>query len=272
MNLGGDLRVYAIQYALRDGVAPAEVFHHATAADTERSMAYYVWLIAGSRGAVLVDTGFDRAIAKRRGREQVLRGDPLDALAALGAPAADLDEIILTHLHFDHCGGLDRFPNALVRLQRREMEFWTGPAASRPSFRRVVEPEDVTGVVVRNLDGRVLWSDGDETLAPGVSVHRVGGHTAGLQVVRVETGRGVVVLASDASHYEDNLTQDRPYSAVDSVSGAHAAFDRLRALAGPDGHIIPGHDPAVMARYPDAAAGLEGVAVELTGGPVRADR
>jgi len=256
-------RVFAIRYAYRDGVAAAEVFHHATAQDEPRAMAYYLWLITGPAGNVLVDTGFGRSVARQRGREQCLRGDPLDALKTLGAPADQLDTVVLSHLHFDHCGELDRFPAARFWLQRAEMAFWTGPSAHRPSFRRVVMPADLTAVVELNLAGRIRWADGDVELTPGLSLHRLGGHTPGLQVVRVATRSGVVVLASDASHYYANLDQDRPYSAVDSVSGAHSAFDRLRELAGPEGRIVPGHDPAVLDRYP-ACPGLEGTAVELT--------
>lgn len=263
-----DFRVYAIRYAHRDGVAAAEVFHHAAPEDQSRAMAYYVWLVTGSAGQFLLDTGFGRAVARQRDREGCLRGDPLDALAALGAPADRLATVVLSHLHFDHCGELDRFPVARFWLQRAELAFWTGPSAHRPSFRRVVVPADLTAVVELNLAGRISWADGDVELAPGLSAHRVGGHTAGTQVLRVRTRHGVVVLASDASHYYDNLDQDRPYSAVDSVSGAHAAFDRLRELAGPDGQIVPGHDPAVLDRYPAASPELAGVAVELTAGPV----
>lgn len=262
-----DWRVFAIRYAHREGVAAAEVFHHATPADRPRAMAYYVWLVIGSAGTFLVDTGFGREVARRRDREQCLRGDPLDALRALGAPPEALSDVLLTHLHFDHCGELDRFPGARFWLQRREMAFWTGPSAHRPTFRRVVMSQDIARVTELNLDGRVRWVDGDATVAPGLSLHRVGGHTAGMQVVRVVTPHGVVVLASDASHYYANLDTDRPYSAVESVSDAHTAFDRLHELAGPAAHIVPGHDPAVLARYPAAGPTLDGVAVELTAGP-----
>src|SRR5205814_1770532 len=91
---------------------------------------------------------------------------------------------------------------------------------------------------------RVLWVDGDHELAPGVSVHLVGGHTAGMQVVRVQTANGVIVLASDATHFYENLERDQPYSIVDSVPGALDAFDRLRALAGPDGSMRTTYDGA----------------------------
>lgn len=257
-------RVYAIRYAHREAVTPSEMFLRAQPDDRPTAMDYYLWLIIGPDGSFLVDTGFGRDVARRRDREHCLRGDPLTALAALGAPADSLSDVILTHLHFDHCGELSRFPKARFWLQEAEMAFWTGPSAGRSSFRHVVMPDDVAAVVRLNLAGRVRWVGGDETIAPGLSLHHVGGHTAGMQVVRIETGAGVLVLASDATHYYRNIEADRPYSAVDSVSAAHAAFDHLRRLAGPVGHIVPGHDPAVMHRYPPAAPGLDGIAVELT--------
>lgn len=256
--------MFAIRYAHREAVAPAEMFLRAQPEDQPAAMAYYIWLITGPAGSFLVDTGFGLQVARQRNRENVLRGDPLEALAALGGPAAELSDVILTHLHFDHCGDLTRFPKARFWLQEAEMAFWTGPSASRPSFRHVIMPEDVTSVVELNLAGRVRWVAGDETISPGLSVHLVGGHTPGMQVVRVETDDGVLVLASDSTHYYSNIEADRPYSAVESVSAAHAAFDRLHRLAGPGGDIVPGHDPAVMDRYPCAGPGLENIAVELT--------
>ena len=113
-----------------------------------------------------------------------------------------------------------------------------------------------------NFDGRLVFVDGDAQVAPGITLHRVGGHSAGLQVVRVQTPAGVVVLASDAAHYYENLDQDRPFSTIHSLADMYGAHDRVRALAGPDGVVVPGHDPAVLERFA-AVPGLEGVAVRV---------
>ena len=118
-----------------------------------------------------------------------------------------------------------------------------------------------------NFERRVRFVDGDEEMAPGVTLHRVGGHAPGLQVVRVQTAGGPVVLASDATHFYANLQEDRPFSIVHSLPGMYDAFDRLRELAGGDDErIVPGHDPLVLERYPAAAPELAGLAVELTPG------
>ena len=93
-------------------------------------------------------------------------------------------------------------------------------------------------------------------LAPGVTLHRVGGHTRGLQVVRVHTQRGWVVLASDAAHFYANWQQRRPFPIVDDLAAYHAAFATIEQLASSVQHVIPGHDQLVLARYPSAGAGL----------------
>jgi glyoxylase-like metal-dependent hydrolase (beta-lactamase superfamily II) len=114
--------------------------------------------------------------------------------------------------------------------------------------------------------GRVVFHAGDEDLAPGVSVHLIGGHTDGLQVVRVHTARGWLVLASDASHYYENMEAGRPFPIVFDVGAMLEGFETLRRLASSDDAIVPGHDPLVLARYPPAAPGLDGVAVRLDEG------
>ena len=78
----------------------------------------------------------------------------------------------------------------------------------------------------------------------------MGGHTPGLQVVRVHRPRGPVVLASDAAHFYANFEQGRPFPILESVPDYLEAHRKIRRLAASDAHVIPGHDPAVLTRYP----------------------
>jgi glyoxylase-like metal-dependent hydrolase (beta-lactamase superfamily II) len=114
---------------------------------------------------------------------------------------------------------------------------------------------------------RVVFHDGDAVIAPGVSVHRVGGHTDGLQAVRVHTARGWVVLASDASHYYEHFEQDRCFPLVYSVGDVLQGYRRLKSLAASPAHVVPGHDPLVMARYPSAGPALDGIVARLDVAP-----
>jgi glyoxylase-like metal-dependent hydrolase (beta-lactamase superfamily II) len=116
--------------------------------------------------------------------------------------------------------------------------------------------------------GRVDFTDGDAEIAPGISVHLIGGHTLGLQSVRVHTKRGWVVVASDAAHYYENMLAKRPFSTVINIGDMADGWKRLRALADSPDHIVPGHDPEVLRRYPAPSAALEGIVARLDVAPV----
>ena len=131
---------------------------------------------------------------------------------ALASRPTTISDIIVTHLHYDHAGNLDRFPNARFHLQDREMSYATGRCMCNGMLRHPFSVEHVT-LMVRHVYGeRVTFHSGDGEIAPGVTVHRVGGHSDGLQVVRVETARGPVVLASDAAHYYAQPAEAQPVS------------------------------------------------------------
>jgi glyoxylase-like metal-dependent hydrolase (beta-lactamase superfamily II) len=123
--------------------------------------------------------------------------------------------------------------------------------------------DEVVAMVREVYKGRVRFHDGDAELAPGLSLHRIGGHTRGMQAVRIRTRVGWIVLASDASHLYANMNETRPFPIVYDVPRLVEGYRRLRELADAPGLVVPGHDPLVMRRYPSAGAGLEGIAVRL---------
>jgi len=142
------------------------------------------------------------------------------------------------------------------------MRYATGRYMCSTCFSGAYEVEDVVGMVRRVYEGRVRFHDGDAELFPGVSLHLIGGHTMGLQAVRVATRRGPLVLASDASHFYANMEQARPFPIVWSVADMLDGYERMRSLAAAD-CIIPGHDPLVMERYPAPEPSLQGIVARL---------
>jgi glyoxylase-like metal-dependent hydrolase (beta-lactamase superfamily II) len=211
---------------------------------------YYVWAIVGPERTFLLDTGFDAAIGAGRGRTLVR---PVEAgLAAIGIDPASVRDIIVSHMHYDHAGNHELFPQARYHVQDDEMAFCTGRAMCHGVMRAPFEASDVQAMVGKLFAGRVVFHDGVSELAPGLTLHKVGGHTRGLQVVRVNTRRGWVVLASDAAHFYANWEQRRPFPIVDSVSTYLDAYGVIERLASSPAHIIPGHDPLVLQRYPRA--------------------
>ena len=100
-----------------------------------------------------------------------------------------------------------------------------------------------------------------------MSIHRIGGHTHGLQCVRAWTRRGWVVLASDTSHYYEHFEKKRAFTTMFNVAEAVEGYGKLEKLASSLQHIVPGHDPLVMQRYPAVSKALEGIAVQLDADP-----
>ena len=246
----GEFRVYAIRYATRNGVR-GQHFHGWDGREAEpHPTSYFVWLARSATSTVLIDAG----MSPRRSApvpEIDYRGSPPELLDELGVAPGEVDFVVLTHLHYDHTGTAFDFPNASILIQQKELDYWTGPDAARNTREAwLSDPEDVAEVERRTRDGRATAIDGDSEIVPGLSVHLVGGHTAGMQVVRIATSKGAVVIASDASHYFENIEGDRPFAILHDVPGMFHAFDRITELADGSGHVIPGHDPAVFDRYP----------------------
>ena len=242
--------IYAIRYATVVRKHAGENFIGADPHESGGTMDYFVWLVRNAERSYVVDTGFTAEIGRKRGRE-FLRC-PSEGLGALGLAAAQVSDVIVTHLHYDHIGNFALFPNATFHLQDREMAYATGRHMGSGVMNAAYEVEDITAMVREVYRGRVRFYNGDAELAPGITLHHVGGHTDGLQIVRVYTQLGWMVLASDATHYYANMADERLFPIVFDVGAMVEGWRRCRELADAPQYVIPGHDPAVLKRYPTA--------------------
>ncbi len=199
--------LYALRYATRGGRRP-DFFFGGDPHDEPMEVHYYVWLARRPGHVCLIDTGFDEAVARKRNRA-MLR-DPIESLQLLGTDRSQVQDVVLTHFHYDHVGNFDRLPNARFHVQDSEMKYATGRNMANKVLSSAYEAEEVVGLVRQVYQGRVQFHDGDSELTDGIKLHHVGGHTMGMQCVRVFTRRGWVVLASDASIFYEGYLCCRP--------------------------------------------------------------
>ncbi len=245
--------VYCIKYADRNARTRADSFIFDDNHDGPHAMDYFMWVLRRGAEVILVDTGYDMAEAEHRNRP--IRLDPVAALRPLGLQPDDITQIIVTHLHYDHAGGLHLFPNATLHLQAAEMAYATGPCMCHDTLKMPFTADHVCEAIKRLYAGQVTFHDGAAEVAEGVSVHCIGGHSRGLQAVRVHTQAGWMVLASDAAHYYENVFGRKPFPIVVDLQNMLDGFETLHRLASAPGLIIPGHDPLVTQYFPQAMAG-----------------
>lgn len=247
--------VYALQYATLPNYRVAGLVE---GADRSRRMdiAMMVWLIRGDGHNILVDSGFyhDKFFPQWHPTGFV---KPSETLARVGLKPDDITDVIITHMHWDHADGIDLFSKARVWIQKDELEYYSGEAWQSRSTHGGIDPDDVMTAVRLNTEGHVGLVNGDaQEIIPGVTCYTGGKHTYASQFVGVNTKAGIVILASDNMYLYENLDKHVPIAATLDRESNLRAQDRMKQLAASPKLIVPGHDPAVMTRFPNPVPGV----------------
>lgn len=241
-------KAYAIRYAsFRDRLSEQN-FMFPPVRGTSMPLDYYFWVLQGDGRNILVDAAFTPECGARRARPA--DADLIDLLAEGGLAPADFSDIILTHLHFDHTGFIDRFPHARIHLQRNELVAAVTGAADHASLRWTYEPADIHALLTAAFEGRVQLHGADADLFPGIRMHLLPGHSPGQAAVAVNTERGEIMLAVDVAHFYANLLLEQPFIVTDSFRETLSSYRRLRELQPDIDRIVVGHDPKVRVLYP----------------------
>ena len=254
--------LYAVKYGTIEGRNRNENFLTSDPHDqSPMPLDYFVWAAISDNKTIIIDTGFNNTEATRRGR--ILQRSVTEGLSMIGITASNVSDVIVTHLHYDHIGGHTEFSSANFHLQESEMRYATGPYMCTHTMNHSFTPEHIMSMVKNVFEGRVIFYDGIGQVAPGITVHHVGGHTMGLQFVRVLTKRGYVVLASDTTHFYENMRQKNPFPIIFNLGDMVRGYSDLLEQADTEDHIIPGHDPIVLDIYPAPNERLTGIIAKL---------
>jgi glyoxylase-like metal-dependent hydrolase (beta-lactamase superfamily II) len=262
-------RVLAVHYAERETTFGEAYYRWSTYGEPDGplAMSYYFWIlqplhVPGSPPIVL-DCGFEPERGERMGRRCLCR--PADALARLGIDPAAVEKLVISHIHYDHVGNLDLFPNAQMPVARAELEFWTvDPVAQRPQFAIHADPDAIDALRRADADQRLELIEDRAEVAPGITAVRVGGHAPGQLVFEVAGEHGPIVLASDAIHFDDELERQQPFGIFTDLADMYRGYAALRRYAAAGAAVVPGHDPSVMKRFAPLDGDAAGLAVCLT--------
>ena len=242
--------VFAIQFAT---LPQFPVSSLVKGADPERKLdiAMMVWLIRGGGHNILVDSGFYREELVREWKP-VDFVKPDEAVLRAGVAATDITDVIITHAHWDHAGGASLFPNAQIWIQKDEYEYYLTRTG-----RGGVTAEDMDYLRRANEAKRLHLVNGDNReILPGIRVYTGGLHTYASQYVSVTATPGTVVLASDNVYLYENIDQHVAIAQTFDAGLNLAAQDRMKSMVHDVRLIIPGHDPAVMQRFPRVTPGV----------------
>jgi glyoxylase-like metal-dependent hydrolase (beta-lactamase superfamily II) len=250
-------------------------------------------LVETDDGLVLVDTGFGlRDVANPRSRLStffllMLKPDFREAMTAvrqieaLGFAASDVRHILLSHLDFDHAGGLDDFPRATVHMLRTERDYalqqktWLDRQRFRP------QQWSTQGNWTVHDGGGDRWQGFERVMplarfADDIALVPLRGHTFGHAGIAVRSESGWLLLAADAYFYHTEMDRERPrctpglafYQWMMDKDGAARRHNqaRLRALCHDDAargiRIFCSHDPVEFEQLAGRAAGVPAEALQ----------
>ncbi|MBO1770622.1 N-acyl homoserine lactonase family protein [Agrococcus sp. TF02-05] len=203
---------------------------------------YFLWVLRRGDEAIVVDTGYSEAGATARGREILI--DPVDALRRLGIEPGSGVPVVVTHAHYDHIGNLPAFASSEIHIARSELDFWTSDVADRPLFSHFGDPAEIEELLRAEAEGRLRPFSDTATIAEGVELVEVGGHTPGQAMVSVATSAGTVLIASDAAHFVEELERDMPFVSMADVPQSYRVLDRIRETDA--ALVLTGHDAGTL--------------------------
>jgi len=242
--------IQAIRYGNSPGF-PANELVIGAPKDEKVDIAFVVWLIRGGGHNILFDSGFHREKWTKYFPVTDFLG-PDEAVKLAGVKPEDVTDVVISHAHWDHLGGIDLFPKATVWIQKEEFRYYTGEAWQPGGKHGGIDPDDVLQLVKLNTEGRLRLVDGDDVeILPGIRVYTGARHTFASQYIRVE-GNPSFVLASDNCYLYRNLAERKASATFSEVDQSANITNQARMieLAGSADRVVPGHDMLQFQKFP----------------------
>jgi glyoxylase-like metal-dependent hydrolase (beta-lactamase superfamily II) len=240
--------IYALKFA-GPFIRPASMVTWFQDMDKTTEINYYIFAIRGRRETIVVDCGCAPKLAQERNLNGYV--NPTEVLKRIDIDAQQVRHVVATHIHFDHISGVELFPRATIYVQEKEFRFWMkNPIAKKAPFLQTTDP--VGNRYLAGLEGtkRLKLIRGDKKILPGIELLLAPGHTIGFQAVAVNTAQGTAIVGSDLAHLFSSYRTDIPSAIITDMIGWMKSYDKIRAKASSMDLIFPGHDPALLTRYP----------------------
>lgn len=245
-----DYSIQAIRYGVSPGV-PVGALVIGGPQDEKVDVDFVVWLIRGGGHNILFDSGFHRDRWFKQWKiTDYLRPD--EAVKLAGVQPQEITDIVISHAHWDHMGGIDLFPKATVWIQKDEYRYYTADAWQSGGQHGGIDADDIQQLVRLNTEGRLRLVDGDNIeILPGIRVFVGSRHTFASEYLRVD-GNPPYVLASDNVYFYRNLSEHKASATFSDAdhAGNIKAQERMVELAGSVDRIVPGHDALQFQRFP----------------------
>jgi glyoxylase-like metal-dependent hydrolase (beta-lactamase superfamily II) len=245
---GDEYQVFALKYYYFGYIPAKQMAVGANATDSLR-LCFMFWLLKGDNNRnILVDAGF--IDSSKVARKNYLRPDLV--LKKINLSPSDISDIIMTHPHNDHIGGISLFPNAKVWMQKDDFDYFVGEAWEENGTSKGFEKNDVRNIIERNLEGKLKLVKGDNIeIMPGIRVFIGSKHTFEnlYLLVNSNSKTNKILIASDAIWFYYNLDNLQPATLAVDPKAYLEAMKRMKTLVTNPELIIPGHDDLVFSKF-----------------------